>query len=60
MHEESLKIYQGNLIEGDWRSEENTDYLYPLKVPNTGHNLSLSAKGLRESFKDYFMNEGAV
>ena len=50
----------GNLVEGDWRSEENSDFFYPLKVLNTGHNPSLSAKLTRETFKDYFMNEGAV
>ena len=49
----------GNLVEGDWRSEKNSDFFYPLKVPNTGHNPSLSAKLTRDTFKDYFMNEGA-
>ena len=34
---------QGNLVEGDGWSDEH-DYLYPLKVPTSGHNPSLSAK----------------
>ena len=51
---------QGNLVEGDWRRDEKNDYLYPCKVPSSGHNPSISAKVTREGFKDYFMNEGAV
>ena len=50
---------QSNLVEGEWRSDEH-DYFYPLKVPTSGHNPSLSAKLTRESFKEYFMTEGAV
>ena len=32
----------------------------PLQVPPTGHNATKNAKTVREIFKDYFMNEGAV
>ena len=31
-----------------------------LFCPRSGHNPSISAKTVRDNFKDYFMNEGAV
>ena len=51
-------LEDGEIVEGEWR--ENRESLDPLQVPRTGHNASLSAKAVRETFMDYFVNEGAV
>ena len=51
-------LEDGEIVEGEWR--ENQESLDPLQVPHTGHNASLSAKSVRETFMDYFVNEGAV
>ncbi|XP_066926385.1 uncharacterized protein [Clytia hemisphaerica] len=51
----------GEISEGEWCSlEEPADSLYPLEVPRTGHNSSITAKSVREKFMDYFIKEGAV
>ena len=51
----------GEITEGEWRSSERpTQSLYPLEIPKTGHNASLKAKAVRNTFMDYFINEGAV
>ena len=36
------------------------DVSSPLKVQKTGHNASVDAKSVRDTFKEYFVNEGAV
>lgn len=51
---------EGNLIEGEWREENDLEHFHPLQVPKTGHNSTVSAKTTRENFKDFFMAEGAV
>ena len=50
----------GHLIPGRWRQESSADGFAPLAVPSTGHNASLDAKLVRETFKDYFFSEGSV
>ena len=50
----------GNVTPGEWRNDVITDSFYPLQVPRTGHNATKSAKSVRDDFKDYFVNEGAV
>ena len=53
-------LENGEIIEGDWRKNHITDSFYPLQVPRGGHNAKISAKAVRESFTDHFVNEGAV
>ena len=49
----------GSCVAGTWR-QDNEQTLMPLEVPSTGHNVSKSAKMIRENFTEYFTNEGAV
>ena len=46
--------------EGEWCTNVVTDSCYTLQVPRTGHNTSLYAKSVREQFRNYFLNEGAL
>ena len=50
----------GGILEGEWRSETPTESLYSLEVPKRGHNASINAKSVRETFMNYFVNDGAV
>ena len=53
-------LENGEVLEGEWRNQVVVDSFYPLQIPRTGHNASTNAKAIRDSFKDYFVNEGAV
>ena len=53
-------LEDGEIAEGEWRAETPTESLYSLEVPRRGHNVSLNAKAIRETFMDYFVNDGAV
>ncbi|KAK2565706.1 hypothetical protein P5673_010882 [Acropora cervicornis] len=50
----------GELIYGLWRQDSAAQSLLPLTVPKTGHNATTEAKLVRETFKEYFCNEGAI
>ena len=50
----------GELNPGTWRIDPPSNSVLPLQVPSTGHNASKDAKHVRELFKDYFCNGGAV
>ena len=50
----------GELIYGLWRQDSAAQSLLPLTVPTTGHNATTDAKLVRETFKEYFCNEGAI
>ena len=53
-------LEDGEIAEGEWRAETPTESLYSLKVPRRGRNVCLNAKAIRETFMDYFVNDGAV
>jgi len=53
-------LENGDVREGEWRDNVTTDTFHPLQIPRSGHNASATAKVVRDEFKDYFMNEGAV
>ena len=53
-------LEDGEVSEGEWRTNVVTDSFYSRQVPRTGHNASLHAKLVREKFMDYFLNDGAV
>ena len=53
-------LEDGEITKGKWCKNEAPNSLYSLQVPRTGHNLSLYAKSVRDEFKDYFVNDGAV
>jgi len=53
-------LENGQVVEGEWRKIKVTDSFYPLQIPRGGHNATTTAKSVRESFKDHFVNEGAV
>ena len=51
-------VSTGEVVPGSWRASELQ--MNPLPVPNSGHNASRLAKGVRDKFKEYFCNEGSV
>ena len=50
----------GELIDGLWRSESEPTAFLPVQSSPAGNNPPRSAKIVRETFTDYFMNEGSV
>ena len=50
----------GELIYGLWRQDSAAQSLLLLTVTTTGHNATTDAKLVRETFKEYFCNEGAI
>ena len=54
------ELSNGERAEGIWRQETPCNSFLPLAVPTTGHNASKDAKLVRDTFKAYFLNEGAV
>ena len=40
----------GHIILGSWRQESSADGLAPLIAPSRGHNATLDAKTVRETF----------
>lgn len=50
----------GIITPGSWRQEAPGSSLQPLQVPPNGHKASTKAKEVRDTFKEYFFNEGAV
>ena len=53
-------LEDGEIAEGEWHAETPTESLYSLEVPRCGHNVSLNAKAIRETFIGYFVNDGTV
>ena len=47
----------GEVIEGDWRNEEQ---LLPLQPQVSGNNCSIDASDVREKFADFFYGPGQV
>eukprot|EP00795_Rhopilema_esculentum_P005764 gene5764-11043_t len=50
----------GGLSPGMWCNDQATNNLISLPPPPRGHNACTNAKKVRDMFKDYFCNEGAV
>ena len=50
----------GEIMEGEWRENESNNLLHSLQVRKSGHNASINAKSVMDTFMDYFVNEGAV
>ena len=50
----------GDFNPGFWRKDPPRNFVLRLQIPQSGHNASKDAKQVREIFKDYFFNEGAV
>ena len=50
----------GQLIPGSWRNDISLHSLAPLEIPSSGHNYTTCAKNVRDTFNEYFVNEGAV
>lgn len=40
-----------NIVEGEWLENQSNNTRYELQVPQPGHNASLPAKSIRETFK---------
>ena len=49
-----------DIIPGLWRRNPPSESLLPLQIQATGHNACTNAKDIRETFKNYFYNKGAV
>ena len=45
---------------GLWRNDNYADSVFSLEKPTRGHNASIAAKEIRDTYAEYFMNEGAV
>ena len=50
----------GKLIPGSWRNDKSLQSFLSLDISPSGHNYTAYAKNVRDTFKDYFVNEGAV
>ena len=52
----------GQLVQGSWRSDQaNPVGVFSTAIPSqVGKKASRSAKAIRETFTEYFMNEGCV
>ena len=50
----------GDVIPGLWRNSPPTESFLQLQTSSSGHNSTNRAKYVRELFKDYFCNEGAL
>ena len=53
-------LEDGEVSEGECRTNVATDSFYSLHVPRRGHNASLYTKSVREKFMVYFINDEAV
>ena len=53
-------LEDGEIAEGEWRENEAPNSFYSLQVLRNGHNSSLYAKSVTETFMDYFVNDGEV
>ena len=49
----------GSMVDGEWRRESEAG-MFSLQPKSTGSNSPLSAKQVRDNFKDYFVGEGAI
>ena len=50
----------GNVIEGSWRQSYNSSSIQSIRTQSVGNNASINAKQIRDTFKGYFSNEGAI
>ena len=50
----------GYLTEGEWRTDITGQIFYPLQTHRSGNSAKISAKAIRDEFKDYFITEGAL
>ena len=47
-------------IFGPWRNDNCADSMFSLEKPGRGHKASIVAKEIRDTYAEYFMNEGGV
>ena len=45
---------------GNWHGDIAHNSMHALQTSRSGHNASTEAKDIRDTFKEYFFNEGAV
>ena len=50
----------GEVIPGTWRRDKSSNSMDPLIILPSGHNFTTDAKHMSDTYKDYFVNEGAV
>ena len=48
----------GYIIYGSWQNDIPEESMYPIQCRGRSHNYSLSAKVVRDTYSDYFLNEG--
>ena len=53
-------LENGEITNSNFREEIESEAFFSLQVPRSGHNATTVTKAVRDSFKDYFVNEGAV
>ena len=53
-------LENGDIAEGIWRENIDSEIFFSFQVPRSGHNATNAAKTVRNNFKDYLVNEGAV
>ena len=50
----------GNVVEGTWRQSAPTASMLLLQKRTVGHNSCNNSKEIRDTFKEYFCNTGAL
>ena len=43
-----------------WRNDNCADSMFSLEKPTRGHNASIAAKEIRDTYAEYFMKENTV
>ena len=54
------EVVNRELTRGLWRNDNCADSMFSLKKPTRGHNASIAAKEIRDTYTEYSMNEEAV
>ena len=50
-------LENGEIVEREWCENQSNDLLYELQALQSGHNASIAAKSVRETFMDYFVSD---
>ena len=48
----------GDIIYGSWRNDTPEQSMYPIQCRGRGHKYSVSAKAVRDTYSEYYFNEG--
>ena len=54
------EVVNWELTLGLWRNHNCAESMFSLEKPTRGHNASIAPKEIRDTYAEYFMNEGPV